>query len=450
MGALTPPGYRDRTLGVVSRPSQPADAHDSPAPDGTPVQDASLPASRTTPGPGRRARLPHAARVLGVWAAATAVSFLVLRLGAADTPATVWAPAAPSWSEHISFWDAGWYDRIHREGYPTVLPTNERGTVLQNSWAFMPLLPSLAGPLTWTGWSFYACAALVATAASAGAALVTDRWLAPRTGRAVSLWAVGLAWSSPCAVVLQLPYAESLGLLLGGAALMLAARREFLLALPVVVLAAFARPIGVPLTAALGMWWLCEVARASGHLPASTVARLLPGEAALVPGERLRLAVLTLAAAASALAWPALAWSATGRIDAYTATETAWRNGSLAPFLPWLTRSQWWVGDHLGWLLLLAVLAVAALGLSAPSLRRLGAAAWFWCVGYVAYLLVFFDPTTSVFRILLPLVPVAWALAASAGTTRRRLALLACCGAGQLVWVSWLWNLGSVSITWVP
>ena len=87
----------------------------------------------------------------------------------------------------------------------------------------MPLLPALAGGIVRaTGWSFYACAALVATAASAGAAVVMDRWLAPVVGERASLWAVALMWSSPCALVLQVPYAESLGLLFTAAALALA------------------------------------------------------------------------------------------------------------------------------------------------------------------------------------------------------------------------------------
>lgn len=403
------------------------------------------------PGPADRllARLPDTAQVLTVWAAATLLSFTVLRLGAADTPQTVWAQASPGWTEHIAFWDSGWYERIDREGYPSVLPTDSNGVVVQNAWAFMPMLPVLAAALGWTGWSFYACACLVAVLASAGAALVSHWWLAPRTGRTASLWAVALTWSAPCAVVLQLPYAESLGLLLAGAALALAGRRSMALAAPVAVLAAFARPIGVPLTAALGLWWMWDSACARGWVPARWHRVLLPGEEPLDRRARRGLLVLTVISGAAALAWPAIAWAVTGRADAYTATETAWRHGSLAPFVPWFTRSQWWVGDHLGALLLLGVLAVAALALTAPSLRRLGAPAWFWCVGYTLYLLAFFDPTTSVFRILIPLTPVAWALAAST-TTRRRATLLAACVVGQLFWVSWLWDLGSVSVTWVP
>ncbi|MDU0348680.1 hypothetical protein [Actinomyces sp. MRS3W] len=376
-------------------------------------------------------QLPRSAAVLMVWAAATLLSLLVLRLGAQDTGQTVWAPARPTWMEHASFWDSGWYERIVREGYPTQLPTGTDGTVQQNAWAFMPLLPLLASALSWTGWSFYACATAVSLAASAGAALVMDRWLAPHVGKRASLWAVALFWCSPCAVVLQLPYAESLGLLLVAVALWLAERGRFLAATPAVIGAAFARPLGVPLTAALGLWWLWEVAR-------SRRGRR----------ERLRLLGLTAVAAASALAWPAIAWAVTGRADAYTATETSWRGGELTPLLPWLTRSQWWVGGHLGWLLLIGVAVLAVLALSAPALRQVGEPAWLWCVAYTLYLLVFFDPTTSVFRLLLPLAPVAWALAAHT-PPRVRAALLAVGLVGQVFWVSWVWD-GYSAVTWVP
>ena len=425
-------GRRRRTLDVVLSPVIPIKRSFSEQPGDRP------------------AAAPHRLRVLAVWAVATAASLIILRLSAQDTPVTPWAQAAPTWAEHLSFWDSGWYNRISQEGYPSELPVDANGHVVQNAWAFMPLLPALAGALSWTGWSFYACAALVATAASAGAAVVMDWWLAPAVGERASLWAVALAWSSPCAVVLQVPYAESLGLLFTAAALALAVRGGpggLILATASVALAAFSRPIGVPLTLALGAWWLWEVL--GERFPGAWRLRVLPEARPLSGGQRLRLLALTIFSAACALAWPALAWLATGRADAYTATETAWRYGSLAPFTPWLARSGWWVGPGLGMLLLVGALVVVATVLSAPSLRRLGPGPWFWCAGYMLYLLVFFDPTTSVFRILLPMAPIAWALASSM-STRRRIGLLAACMVGQLFWISWVWDL-SVKVTqWVP
>ncbi|WP_420835736.1 hypothetical protein [Actinomyces ruminis] len=353
---------------------------DSPAPASS---EAPTSVGNTSPAPvgapGARlsylTALPHWAAVLAVWAAASALSLLILRLGAHDTGQTVWAPASPSWMQHASFWDSGWYERIAREGYPTQLPVDANGTVQQNAWAFMPLLPLLARALAWTGWSFYACATAVSLLASALAAQVMDRWLAPRVGAATSLWAVALVWCSPCAVVLQLPYAESLGLLAVALAFLLAERSHFLAAAPAVAAAALARPLGVPLTAALGLWWLWEMAHA--RRSAGTASA---GDTGLTPRARGGLLGLTGVAAASALAWPLLAWLVTGRADAYTATETSWRGGELAPLQPWLTRSQWWVGDHLGPVLLAGVVVVGALVLAAPTLRRLGRPAWLWCV----------------------------------------------------------------------
>ncbi|WP_423243298.1 hypothetical protein [Actinomyces lilanjuaniae] len=421
----------------------PADA----VPSGPAASQAPSAASRLA---GHLVGLPRPAQVLAVWAACSTLTFLVLRLSAQDTPATAWAGAAPGWQEHMSFWDAGWYERIAREGYPRRLPVDAQGDVTQNTWAFMPLLPTLAHGLTWvTGWSFYTCAALISIVASAAAALAMDWWLSPRTGSRASLWAVALLWGSPCAPVLQVPYAEALTLLTVSLALGLTDRGRPLAAAPFTVLAAFSRPVGVPLGAALGLWWAWQEACSHGWIPRRSLSLPVGGPSDESPSRHSLLALSLLSCAAS-LAWPALAWASTGRADAYTATETAWRGGDLVPFTPWLTRSGWWVGHHLSWLLLLLVLAGAVLLLTAPALRRLGAAAWFWCLGYILYLLAFFDPTSSVLRILLPLAPVAWSLARRARTTRARAALLLAGLVGQLFWVSWVWALGSVEIQWVP
>lgn len=412
--------------------------------DGVPDEDA--------PPSAGRARGSRALRVLAVWAVATIVTFLLARLGAQDTPATPWGGAAPSWTEHLAFWDSGWYERIAREGYPTTLPVGDDGTVSQNAWAFMPMLPWLAGLLSWTGLGFYVRAALVSLAASAGAAVVMDRWLAPRVGGRASLWGVALVWSAAPALVLQVPYAESLGLLLVGGVLVLADRRRFLAAVPLVLLAALARPVGVPLAAGLGLWWLLELlaARGVGAGRPGWLDRFLPADPRLSAGERLRLLGLTVVSALSALVWPVIAWLTTGRRDAYTASETAWRGTELTPFLPWLDRGGWWAGAHLGPVLLLGGLAVTALALAAPVSRRLGSAAWCWCVGYALYLLAFFDPTASLIRVLLPLAPLGWAAAASLRSRRGRLAVLVLGVLAQVWWISWVWDLGSVSVQWVP
>ena len=50
--------------------------------------------------------------------------------------------------------------------------------------------------------------------------------------------------------------------------------------------------------------------------------------------------VSALMVCACALIWPAIAWAVTGRVDAYTATETAWRSSHLALFEPWLKQGS--------------------------------------------------------------------------------------------------------------
>lgn len=457
--------------------------------------------------------LPRAARVLLVWAAASLISLIILRAGAADTPATPWADAAPSYLEHLRFWDAGWYERVLTEGYPSVLPVDASGAVTQNAWAFMPLLPSLATAPMALGLGFYAAAAVVAVTASAGAAVVLDRWLAPRVGSSASLWAVALVWTCPVAPVLQVPYAESLGLVLLAATLLAVERGRWRVGAVLVLLTSLARPLGVPLAGALLATWVWRELGARALLPAWAITLLPPDGAAVtvevrtapaarpdaapVPGpggrgadggdpgetslaprthslshparrpeeparaggkgtpaasvrDRRRLLALGLWACGAALAWPAVAWLVTGRADAYTATETAWRGGSLAPFVPWAQRAEYFGGAHAGWVLLAGVLALVVLGVSSRRLRGLGALAWWWCVAYTVYLLAFFDPTTSLLRLLLPLAPAAWALAGAVTSARVRWALVAAGVVGQVLWVAWVWDLGTISISWVP
>lgn len=422
-------------------------------------------------------RIPRQIHVLAVWAAATLLTWLLARLGAADTPLTPWAPASPSWTQHVSFWDSGWYARVWREGYPSVLPVDESGRVAQNAWAFMPGLPLVAGMLARVAGAlglggaagagdavdaaaaagaavpdatFYACAALVSLLASAAAALLADRWLAPRVGSRASLWAVGLAWSAPCALVMQVAYAEALALALTLAALLLVERRRFLAAAPLLACAALTRPVGAPLTAALALWWLVTTPPLASVRERLTVRA--PGSWSLSRRESSGLAALTVWAAACTFAWPLAAWVATGRRDAYTATETAWRGEGLPTFLPVLGRSGTWVGTHLGWVLVLAAGAAAVCVLSSRALRSLGPVAWCWCTAYCLYLAAVFDPTTSLFRLLIPLAPAFWALAPAlaARGTRTLVAAVACGIAGQALWISWVWDLGSVTVHWVP
>lgn len=556
--------------------------------------------------------IPHRLQVLAVWAIASLIGLLIFNLGGLDTPQTYWSAAKPSYLQHVAFWDSEWYYRVATQGYPdsTSLPIGQDGRVGQNTWAFMPIYAYLSGGLAkLLSANYYACAVVVAWLGSALAALGLDAWMRPRVGKAASLLGVAIFFTCGPAIILQLPYAESLGLALVAIGFAVLAKRRFAWAMVVFVLAAFTRPIGVPLGAALGLWWVWEELRARGLISASrfdasfSSARVyadadpyaanydaaaanaapVPNEAAIAsfetapdltasasfeaappaipappseagtvspseagavgtettgsahagtqagssetsgseasdssanesatsaiasfeatpiaagaessPGydvvanyeaatasnapapapappalpsftpmdlspmplsskDRLWLFVTAAVTCAAALTWPLLAWIATGRMSAYVDTETAWRGVDLAPFEAWINRSASFGGAHAGVIGLFGVLVLSLCVLSWPQLRQLGRLTWMWCVCYWVYLLIFFDPSSSVFRMLLMVAPLAWAVAARLSKRpRAALAVLTVGLISQVLWVAWVWDYGSISILWVP
>lgn len=552
--------------------------------------------------------IPHRLQVLAVWAIASLIGLLIFNLGGLDTPQTYWSAAKPSYLQHVAFWDSEWYYRVATQGYPdsTSLPIGQDGRVGQNTWAFMPIYAYLSGGLAGLlSANYYTCAVVVAWLGSALAALGLDAWMRPRVGKAASLLGVAIFFTCGPAIILQLPYAESLGLALVAIGFAVLAKRRFAWAMVVFVLAAFTRPIGVPLGAALGLWWVWEELRARGLIspsrfdasfssarvyadadpyaanydaaaavpneaaiasfetapdltasssfetapqaipaPPSEAASVSPSEAGAVGTEttdsahadpqaggseasgfeasnsaasesatsaiasfeaapiaasteaspdydvvanyeaatasnapapapappalpsftpmdlsplplsskdRLWLFVTAAVTCAAALTWPLLAWIATGRMSAYVDTETAWRGVDLAPFEAWINRSASFGGAHAGVIGLFGVLVLSACVLSWPQLRQLGRLTWMWCVCYWVYLLIFFDPSSSVFRMLLMVAPLAWAVAARLSKRpRAALAVLTVGLISQVLWVAWVWDYGSISILWVP
>ena len=556
--------------------------------------------------------IPHRLQVLAVWVIASLIGLLIFNLGGLDTPQTYWSAAKPSYLQHVAFWDSEWYYRVATQGYPdsTSLPIGQDGRVGQNTWAFMPIYAYLSGGLAGLlSANYYTCAVVVAWLGSALAALGLDAWMRPRVGKAASLLGVAIFFTCGPAIILQLPYAESLGLALVAIGFAVLAKRRFAWAMVVFVLAAFTRPIGVPLGAALGLWWVWEELRARGLISASrfdasfSSARVyadadpyaanydaaaanaapVPNEAAIAsfetapdltasasfetapqaipappseagamsPSEagavgtettgsahtgqqagdsetsgpeasdssanesatsaiasfeaapiaasaeaspdydvvanyeaatpsnapapapappalpsftlmdlsplplsskdRLWLFVTAAVTCAAALTWPLLAWIATGRMSAYVDTETAWRGVDLAPFEAWINRSASFGGAHAGVIGLFGVLVLSLCVLSWPQLRQLGRLTWMWCVCYWVYLLIFFDPSSSVFRMLLMVAPLAWAVAARLSKRpRAALAVLTVGLISQVLWVAWVWDYGSISILWVP
>ena len=439
----------------------------------------------------------HRLQVLAVWAIASLIGLLIFNLGGLDTPQTYWSAAKPSYLQHVAFWDSEWYYRVATQGYPDSisLPIGQDGRVGQNTWAFMPIYAYLSGGLAkLLSANYYTCAVVVAWLGSALAALGLDAWMRPRVGKAASLLGVAIFFTCGPAIILQLPYAESLGLALVAIGFAVLAKRRFAWAMVAFVLAAFTRPIGVPLGAALGLWWVWEELRARGLISTSrfdasfSSARVYadadpyaanydaaPSETPPIPSpapappalpsftpmdlspmplsskDRLWLFVTAIVTCAAALTWPLLAWIATGRMSAYVDTETAWRGVDLAPFEAWINRSASFGGTHAGVIGLFGVLVLSVCVLSWPQLRQLGRLTWMWCVCYWVYLLIFFDPSSSVFRMLLMVAPLAWAVAVKlVSRPRAALAVLTVGVVTQVLWVAWVWDYGSISILWVP
>jgi hypothetical protein len=328
-------------------------------------------------------------------------------------------------------WDATWYHRIAQEGYPARLPVGSDGLVQPNSWAFYPLFPQLTRALTvltgpgWTG--FLLAGTVVSLICGAAAAVLVVRLVSPLAGRRLGLWTVALLAFFPSAAVLQMPYAESLALLLLVAVLLCLHRGRYLAAAPLLVLAGLSRPIGVPLAAVVVLHALRVVLRRrrQGDVPTATL---------------IRLGVAAAAAAVGAVAWPVVAALRTGRLDAYTSTMAAWRTPrTVQPFVPWRTASEEYLGRY-G----LALLAVAVIGYGVWLARRRAAAVLSadlraWCACYAAYLLAVLDAFASLPRYLVLLFPLGTLLAAVSRDRAYRVALLIASAAGSVVWVAAFW-----------
>lgn len=378
----------------------------------------------------RFAAFPWWVQVLTVYAAGRVVSFCILAAAALQQGVNPWFAPQPDYWHFVQIWDSEWYGRIVQNGYPSALPHSPTGEVQENAWAFYPVYPLLVRALSglpglpWQVW-----AQVVALVAGFAAAVVLYRLFRHRAEHADALWGVAFVAFFPISAILQIPYAESLGLLVLAWALLWVVERRYLAAMPVVALTALTRPVGVPFALMLcGLLAVRLLRRRAGGGPERTTA-----------GELARLGGLAAVGVGSAAAWPLIAWAVTGVPDAYTATETVWRGGPLVPFLPWFETGQYLFGPVLGAIAPFVLVALAALYFTSAHVRRIGLEMQLWCVAYVAYLLAVLHPQTSTFRMMLPLFPLALATAALSRSRAYRWAVLVLFTLLQIVWVVWLW-----------
>lgn len=385
-------------------------------------------------------RWPWWVQVSLMYVLARLVSACIFMAAAIHQGTNPWFPPAPDYWNFITIWDGRWYQEAVDNGYPSVLPVDANGVVAENAWAFYALFPLLAKCLSVvTGLGTFPSLTVIAMVAGLAAVLVIYKLFREFAGRRTAMWGAIFVSTFPISPILQVPYAESLNLLLLATSLLLVVRRRYLAAIPAVVLMCLSRPAGVPFAAMVGFLLVWKLWQRFG--PATQATRTAPVDGAKAEStpSLLSLAALVVASGLAALAWPAIAWAVTGDPAAYTRTETAWRGHDLVPFKPWFDTGRMLFGPVLGVLAPFVVTALFVLAMMSKPVRALGTELRLWCACYMGYLLVFLHPQTSTFRLLLPLFPLALGAALLSKSKAYRGTVVVMFLLLQIVWVVWLW-----------
>ena len=345
---------------------------------------------------------PWWAKVVLVYVAARAVTTVIVLALARVQGANPWTRAQPDYFEYANLWDARWYELILLGGYPSELPLTDSGNVAENAWAFLPMYPALVGSVMWFGAPWNVASVVVAVGAGLGAALVFHRLMSRFLEPDRALFAVVLFCVAPVAPIMQFGYAESLGFLWLALALLLLVDRRYDWLFPVIAVWSFTRPGALAFALTLALHWAWRwLRREREPFPAR---------------DRVLVASVAVFAGVAGLAWPAIVWAVTGEIRGYTETELAWRSAyigyeELIPFTAWFQSGDWWLGQPLGTIAVVALIVGFALVVASPAVRRLGIDIRLWTVSYAVYILAVFFPQSSTFRILAPMFPLLGALA---------------------------------------
>lgn len=336
-------------------------------------------------------------------------------------------------------WDSQWYWVIAASGYPSELPLNDSGQVAENAWAFMPLYPWVSNAVGALLGGYPAGAIAVSVVAGYAASVVLFALLRGHLGDGAALWAVVFFSNGPLAALFQMGYAEALFLVWLLCALLALTRRAFWWLYPLIVLMGYTRPGVLAFALLMGLYGIHRwLGRRRNPLPAGHIAHILAcGALATIVG----------------FSWQAFAAIATGDPAAYLETELAWRRswvGEEEGFIPlsgFVTAASMWFGlwglpGWLGPVALAALVAGAAVALvRLPHVRALGPEVRLWATSYIVYLLAVFFPQSSIFRLLLPLAPVAGAFAVPTSRWWRAGVLVAGL-AGQWLWIHQMLALG--------
>ncbi|MGV8852790.1 MAG: hypothetical protein ACOH1M_09535 [Rhodoglobus sp.] len=382
--------------------------------------------------------------VIAIFVASRVVTTTLLLAYASVQGNNAWTGPKPDYFSFAKIWDGHWYYIIALAGYPTELPVNESGHVAENAWAFMPGYPAVVrAVMTVTTLDYAYAAVIVAVSFTLGAALMFYRLMNLVLPSRTALFAVAIFCFAPLSPILQVAYAESMSLFLLMLALYWLMKRQYWMLLPVIAVMSLTRPSGLAFALALGLhvvyrWWV----RDRDSFPRR---------------EAIAAVTATIFSVVMGFAWLIIAAIMTGSLTAYTDTELAWRapyvgNVELVPFTAWFQAASFWQlqWNIPQWLLsaglVVGVLAFFGFLLSRPA-RRLGVELRLWMLSYALYILAVFFPQSSTFRLLMPMFPLAGALALPKSPLYRILLLLACV-AGQWGWIHIAWWVDNYD--WTP
>jgi len=382
--------------------------------------------------------------VVAIFAVSRVVTTSLLLGFASIQGQNAWTGPQPDYFSFAKIWDGHWYYIIALAGYPPELPLDDAGHVSENAWAFMPGYPGVVRfVMTLTTLDFAVAGVIVSVAFSLGAALMLYRVMHLVIPARTALFAVTIFCFAPLSPILQVSYAESMYLFLLILALYWLMKRQYWMLFPVIAVMSLTRPSGLAFALALGLhvvyrWWV----RRREEFPVR---------------QQVAAVSATMFSLAMGFAWLLIAAAVTGSISAYTDTELAWRapyvgHGELVPFTAWFQAAGFWHAwwDVPQWVLmtLLAVGIVVFFGfLFTRPARRLGVDLRLWVASYALYLLAVFFPQSSTFRLLMPMFPLAGALALPRSVLYRTL-LLVVCVVGQWGWISIAWWVDSYD--WTP
>jgi hypothetical protein len=370
------------------------------------------------------------ARVLGVWAVFRAFSVILLTIVSHYQAPVSWTGPHPDYFSMTVLWDGFWYGQIAQYGYPPVLPLDAAtGVVQQNAWAFYPAFPMMSRVLMRvTGLGFPVVGSTLALLLGFGAAVAMGLLLRDRVGAKVALAAVAVYAACPVSPSFQIAYTESLAILLLCGFLWAVSKESWILAAVWALLIGLSRAMALPLTVvALVAGYRRWRRRSQDPITASEGWSVLAAVGSC---------------GAAGLRWALIVGVRVGSPVAYTETMGAWSVGGsvrlLRPWLEYVAVPRNAVEVVVG----LAIIIAMTIG---PWAYSLGTHLRTWTLAYTGYMILVDAPSTSLFRHLLPLFPLAVVLVGGGWRDRPprwfgwRTGFLIVLGLAGQVW--WVWAL---------